>query len=147
MIFGKVKLKKESKVEEQKNNLRKTNEILNKIQSQIKSLGYYLYKLDSKEMEKNVNMLYAKQVLNDIQSYISKENTNIKRDLFKEVSSSSKEEYFKKLSTINSPNEDSINRIGKILNVKKELLKEAVKKAQIKIASLEKGKNESEHKK
>ncbi len=93
---------------------------LNKLKNFTQSLGYYLYKVP--KMEQDVNMQYAKQILSDIEYFLRKESN----DLVASQQKTLKEEYFKRSTKINSPNEKSIARLGNILQIKKDLVKQAV---------------------
>jgi hypothetical protein len=101
------------------------NETLKKMQTQMDALKYYIYKIRSKEE----NVRLSKIVIADMDIMFNTKIKDFQKKMIDHIKEETKNENFAMLSKINSPDEESIKRIGKIFGIKNAFLNQVIKTA------------------
>ncbi len=102
---------------------KKLKNVLYKSKKEIESLKYFLHKIKSNDK----NVKFCQIVLNNLEKMLTFDIVDIKKDIDNIIKKNENEKRFLNMSKINSPDKDSIKRLGKFLNINSSIISSALK--------------------
>lgn len=108
------------------------NETIKKMETQIDALKYYFFHMQSGDKDfklKEKNFKLAEMVVADMDKIFDTKIKDFQKKMLQHISEETKNENFSAMSKINSPDAKSLQRMGKILNVKSAFINKCIKTA------------------
>ncbi len=133
-------MEQESEVKLDIKHAKNLNKTLAKLIKEIRNLKFYLYKSKMKD----INVEYAKVVMDELEKIISLEVLDIQSSLQNKIIESEKNSKFNDFEKSHPSDVSSLNRLGHLLHLKKSLLNQVLKRAELKKAEMIKKAEENE---